>query len=240
MAKNTQVTVIEPSAQAPSNMLMNGDSFAQLQRVATMFAASQLVPGHLRGKVADCAIAVYLAHRLNEDPLVVMQNIVIISGKAGWLTQYMIARANRSGSFKGRINWRSKGIGDALVVTAYATLADTGEEVSADTSMVMAKAEGWTSNKKYQSMPEHMLKWRSATMLIRLYCPDVMLGMPVIEEIEVPVSRHAAEPPQDQLAEFEGKPALVEHQATPETVSPETGEVTPTKPDQLAAFEGAV
>jgi hypothetical protein len=33
-------------------------------------------------------------------------------------------------------------------------------------------------------MPEHMLRWRSASMLIDLYCPDVMLGLPTVEEIE--------------------------------------------------------
>jgi hypothetical protein len=169
---------------ATPNMLFDPDAFAHGQRVANLFASSQLVPQHLRGKVADCFIALHMAERLKEDPLIVMQNIVIVSGKAGWMTQYMIGRANRSGVFKGRINWRTTGAGDKLEVTAFATLADTGDEVSATTSMAMAKAEGWTSNKKYQSMPEHMLRWRSATMLIRLFCPEVMLGIPAADELE--------------------------------------------------------
>jgi hypothetical protein len=170
--------------QTPTNMLMNVDSFGQLQRVANMFANSSLVPAHLKGKVADCAIALYMAHRLNEDPLTVMQNIVIISGKASWLTQYMIGRANMSGVFKGRISWRSEGGKDALKVTAYAVLADTGEEVAVAVDMAMAKAEGWTKNPKYASMPEHMLRWRSAAMLVKLYCPEVMMGIPSSIEVE--------------------------------------------------------
>lgn len=169
---------------ATPNMLFDPEAFAHGQRVANLFANSQLVPAHLRGKVADCFIALHMAERLGEDPLIVMQNIVIVSGKAGWMTQYMIGRANRSGVFKGRINWRSEGAGDKLEVTAHATLADTGEEVTATVSMAMAKAEGWTSNKKYTSMPEHMLRWRSATMLIRLFCPEVMLGIPAADELE--------------------------------------------------------
>jgi hypothetical protein len=48
----------------------------------------------------------------------------------------------------------------------------------------MAKAEGWTRNAKYQTMPEHMLRWRSATMLIRLFAPEVMLGIPAADELE--------------------------------------------------------
>lgn len=159
-------------------------AFEHAQRVAKVFASSKLVPQHLQGNVADCLIALQIARRLNEEPLTVMQNIYIVSGRPGWFTAYMIARANRSGTFKGSITWKSEGQGDGLAVTATAVLAETGEAVSVTCDMRMAKAEGWTKNAKYTSMPEHMLRWRSAAMLIRLYCPEVMLGMPVLEEIE--------------------------------------------------------
>lgn len=165
-------------------MLFDPTRFEFAQRVANMFAHSKLIPQHLQGQVADCAIALHMAERLNEDPLVVMQNINIINGRAGWSAQYMIGRANRSGMLKGRICWRVDGVGDGLSVTAYAVLADTGEEISSTASMAMAKAEGWTRNSKYASMPEHMLRWRSATMMIRLYLPEVMLGIPTAEEVE--------------------------------------------------------
>ena len=158
--------------------------FEHAWRIAGVFSASQLVPAHLRGKREDCLIALHMAQRLDEDPLIIMQNIVVISGKPGWLTQYMIARANRSGIFRGRITWSAKGSGETLLVTAKATLADTGETVDASADMKMAKAEGWTKNPKYQSMAEHMLRYRSATMLIRLYCPEVMLGMQTSDELE--------------------------------------------------------
>jgi hypothetical protein len=80
--------------------------------------------------------------------------------------------------------WRSSGAGEKLAVTAHATLAVTGDAIEVTCDMAMAMAEGWTRNAKYKSMPEHMLRWRSAAMLIRLYAPEVMLGMPVIEELE--------------------------------------------------------
>lgn len=159
-------------------------AFEHAQRVAKVFASSKLVPTHLQGNVADCLIALQIARRLNEEPLTVMQNIYIVSGRPGWFTAYMIARANRSGIFKGSITWKSEGAGEALAVTATAVLADTGEAVGVTCDMRMAKAEGWTKNAKYTSMPEHMLRWRSGAMLIRLYCPEVMLGMPVLEELE--------------------------------------------------------
>lgn len=169
---------------ADADLLWNPAAFEHAQRVAKMFASSELVPPHLRGKVADVTIALLMAKRLHEDPLMVMQSIYVVSGRAGWGATYMIARAIRSGAFRGRLNWRIEGKGDALSVTCYATLADTGEVVEAAASMAMAAAEGWTKNPKYRSMPEQMLRYRSATMLVRLYAPDVMFGLPTADEAE--------------------------------------------------------
>lgn len=202
---------------APSTDIL-GDpaTFEHMQRVAKLFAAAELVPQHLRGKTADCFIALGLARRMNEDPIMVMQNIYFVSGKAGWSAQYMIARANKSGIFKGRISWRTKGEGDALEVTAFAVLADTGQEVSAMASFAMAQAEGWTKNPKYKTMPEHMLKWRSATMLVRLYAPDTMMGMQTAEEIE---DTHVLVPGPDGVYRAPQRPARAAFQPSPPTGS---------------------
>lgn len=167
-----------------NNMLTDSGRFEHTWRVAKVFAGSQLIPAHLRGKVEDVMIALHVAERLREDPLTVMQSIYIVSGRAGWSASYMVARINQSGLVKGRIRWTEEGSGENLVVTARAVLADTGEEVSAPVSMRMAIAEGWIRNAKYQSMPNHMLRWRAAAMLQRLYFPEVMLGMPTAEELE--------------------------------------------------------
>jgi hypothetical protein len=142
------------------------------------------VPPHFQGNVADCLIALQIARRLNEEPMTVCQQLYVINGKPGWSTAYMISRVNRSGIFKGPITWDETGTGDALTVTAKAILAESGEEIRVAADMRMATAEGWTKNPKYKSMGAHMLRWRSAAMLIRLYAPEVMLGMPVVEEIE--------------------------------------------------------
>jgi len=163
--------------------------FEHSQRVAKMFAASELVPPHLRGKMADCLIAYAIAKRTREEPLVVLQNIYFVSGRAGWSATYMIAKANRSGVFARRINWRVEGEGKNLRVTAFATLADSGEPVEATASMAMAEAEGWTKNPKYRTMPDQMLRYRSATMLIRLFAPEVMMGLPVADEIDYTQAR---------------------------------------------------
>ncbi len=240
-------------AMLGANMLFNGEAFAQGQRVANLFANSQLVPQHLRGKVADCFIALHIANRMGEDPLTVMQNIYIVSGKAGWSAQYMIARARTSGAFKGGITWDVAGEGDGLAVTAKAVLASSGEQVAIAASMKMAKAEGWTKNQKYMSMPELMLRYRSATLLIRLYAPEVMLGMQTIEEVEDvnaargPENAKDITPPRPTADQFRVEPdfevrevADSDEKAAGETTIVEDGTSEPEASFTLTGHDGQV
>lgn len=179
-----------------------------IYRLAEVMAGSQLIPPHLRGKIDDVFVALAMADQLGENPVVVMQNIYIVSGRAGWSASYMIARANRSGVFKGRISWRVTGKGPTLSVTALATLADTGEVVEMTADMEMARAEGWVKNSKYQSMPEVMLRYRSATLLIRMYAGDVMLGMHTDAELETMPVSEAVEVIQSPVTRPTGRAAL--------------------------------
>lgn len=173
-----------PGAVSPQN-----EQFALMQRKAQLFANSPLIPEALRAggpqqALANCYIGLTMAEAMGENPLTVLQNIHIVKGKAGFSAQFMIARANASGVFEGRINWRMSGAGDTLCAEAYAILKETGEEVSFPVDMAMAKAEGWTSNPKYRSVPHLMLRYRSATFLVRLYAPDVMFGYQTAEEVQ--------------------------------------------------------
>lgn len=163
--------------------------FALMQRQASLFASSPLIPQHLRQgtpqqAMANCYIAMTIADRMGEDRMTVMQNIHIVHGTAGFKAQYMIARANASGVFKDGIDWEIAGEGNALSVTAFATLAKTGRRVEITVDMAMAIAEGWSKNSKYKTMPEIMLRYRSATFLVRMYAPQVMLGYHTTDEVE--------------------------------------------------------
>lgn len=176
-------------ATRPASLLMDVEAFNHMQRVGKMLALSPLFPEHLRKGGIDVAIAngvlvMNMASRLQEDPLTVAQNIYFVGGKPGWSAIYMIGKANQHSVFRDTIDWEISGQGDTLSVTAFAVLASTGKRVSTVCDFAMAKAEGWTKNAKYQSMPEQMLRYRSATFLIRLYCPEVMMGLPTTTELE--------------------------------------------------------
>ena len=171
-------------ATIAGDMYSSPAMFEHMQRVAKSYAASDLVPQHIRSNLANVITTLGMARALNENPIIVMQNIYFVSGKAGWLATYLIAKINQSGILKGRLKWREEGAGATLKVTAYGIERETGEELAASADMKMAEAEGWTKNPKYKTMPAHMLRYRSATFFMRLYCPEQMLGLPAVDELE--------------------------------------------------------
>ena len=202
----------------------DAERFSLMQREAALFASSPLIPAHLRAggerqAMANCYLALKMAQTMGEDPMVVMQNIVIVHGTAGFKAQYMIARANASGVFKDCIDWEIEGAGQNLKVTAFATLKGTDRRVSVAVDMAMAKAEGWTKNSKYSTMPEVMLRYRSATFLVRFYAPQVMLGIHSADEME---DVGFAASPVDLAAQPITAAALLEQARTE---GPEDGEI---------------
>jgi len=225
-----------PAQSASMPLLMDPDAFEHMQRVGGMLALSPLFPEHLRKGSKETAIAngvlvMNMASRLNEDPLTVAQNIYFVGGKPGWSSSYMIGKANQHGVFKNPISWDLKGSGDNLSVTAFAELASTGKKVTATCDMAMAKAESWTKNPKYRSMPEQMLRYRSATFLIRLYCPEVMVGVPAQVEVELDMKDVT---PADALDKYQTRqPAepVAEAEVVPETEEEQQETAAETAPD---------
>jgi hypothetical protein len=175
--------------------LHDGAAFEHLWRVAKAFSMSGMVPGHFQGKPESCMVALMYAQQLGEHPMVMFQEVTVINGRPGTSARFAISRANKSGILASPITWTSKGQGDSLEVQAKATLAATGEEITAVVTMKEAIADGWTRNSKYKSIPEQMLRWRAATRLINLYMPEVLFGLGVKDEVEpVNVRTVSAEP----------------------------------------------
>lgn len=214
------------------------EKFALMQRQAKTFAMSMLVPQHLRQgppeqALANCYIALTLAEAMGEMPLIVMQNIHVINGKAGFASKYMIARANASGKFADDLDWDISGEGKSLAATCFATLAKSGKRVQMKVDMAMAEAEGWTKNAKYRTMPELMLRYRSASFLVNLYAPEVMLGYRTVEDIED--VNFATVPATSALT----ADMLIDQSKPAETIDAETGEIEAIDAEVVAAEPAA-
>jgi hypothetical protein len=187
MTETLPVSVAAPpaSGQNPESLFLDGNSFEHGQRVAKMLSMSDLVPAQFKNNIQNTMIALELANRTGSSPMAVMQNLYIVHGKPTWAAQFIIACLNSCGKFS-PLRFEMTGEGDDLACKAVAIDLATGETIEGPAvSIEMAKKEGWYQKpgSKWQSMPELMLRYRSATFFGRLYAPDILLGMSTSDEI---------------------------------------------------------
>ena len=166
-----------------SSVYKNENSFALNQRYAKSLCNSTLVPRHYQGQagLSNCLIALEMANRMNTSPLIVMQNLNIIQGKPAWSSQFIIAMIQTRFD---DLDYEMSGKGDSLSCQCSAVRKKDKKKVYGSVvSLEMAKAEGWTSNKKWRTMPDHMLRFRAATFFGRQHVADLLLGVQTEEEV---------------------------------------------------------
>lgn len=227
----TDSTALATTTQQASSLafLHDGAALDHKYRLAKAMSMSGMVPPHFAGKPEACLVAILYAEQLGEHPMLLFQEMSVINGRPNTSARFAISRANKSGLLKGPINWKSMGQGDALEVTASATLRETGEVITATVTMREATADGWTRNSKYNSIPEQMLRWRAATRLINLYMPEVLFGLGVREEAEVRPVTVREEPAGgcDVVADLNRQIAAAATSAPAPAPAPEAEIVTP-------------
>jgi len=160
-------------------------NFEHSQRLAKAICSSDLVPKQYHNNIANTLIAMDISNRIGASPLMVMQNLYIVHGKPSWSSTFLIAAINNSGKFKAPLRFEITGDGDNKGCIAW-TIDNTGEKLeSPKITMSMAKAEGWVdkAGSKWKTMPEVMMRYRSASFFSRLFCPEITMGMHTTEEI---------------------------------------------------------
>jgi hypothetical protein len=200
--------------------------------------------------ISNCIIAIDIADRMKANELMVMQNLSIIQGRPSWSSQWVIAMINGCGKFSS-LRFKVEDLGEKSVdyieygwegkqqveivkkikvhnfsCIAYATEKATGEVLeSAKVTIEMAVKEGWYTKKgsKWQTMPEVMLRYRSASFFGSIYAPELKMGLQTVEESEdmppvdlSPKYPNAIEPADTPIA----KPAITltpKSQPEPET-----------------------
>lgn len=162
-------------------------SFDLAQRMAKALTTSSLVPKEYKDNMGNALIALELSARVNASPLMVMQNLDIIHGRPSWRSQFIIAAINTCGRFS-PLRFRFEGTEgkDDWGCRACAIEIATGEELQGPlVTIKIAKDEGWYSRNgsKWQTLPELMLRYRSAAFFGRLYAPELLMGIQTSEEV---------------------------------------------------------
>ena len=176
--------------------LLDTNKFEHMWRVAQLFSRSDLVPQQYRGKAENCFIAAQMAVRLQVDPFMFMQNTYVVQGRPGMEAKLAIALINTSGLFTSPLEYEIQGedpMKDGYRVRAYATFRKTGTTIYGPwIDWKLVKAEGWDSKSgsKWKTMPAQMFIYRAAMFFGRAYCPERLMGMQTIEELDDVGSRY--------------------------------------------------
>ena len=209
----------------------------------------------------NCIVALNMAQRMGADPLMVMQNLYVIEGRPSWSSQFIIAAINSCGRFSPlrfemsepgkaeEVSYQVTFWKDGKKVTeqrktkvkhqtcrAWVVEKATGDRLDGPTvSIQMAIDEGWLTKNgsKWLTMPEIMLRYRAASLLGRLYAPELLMGLQTREEIEDFIQ---AEPDgmggytvdvNDLRNQEPEPPAVIDDEAEEgELVDTETGQIT--------------
>lgn len=229
--------------------------------------------------LSNCVVALNMAQRMNADPLMVMQNLYIVEGRPSWSSQWIIAAINGCGRFS-PLRFDLKNMGEKEIeytvsvwkngsrefqtkkvkvqnmeCVAWAIEKETGARIdSPKVSIEMAVKEGWyTKNgSKWQTMPEVMLRYRTASFFGKLYAPELLMGLQSAEEageifdaelvqdgsyavsVEALRTESAAPAQQTQTSE---QPETTDDAGS--SLGAETSDAGPTKDELLAAIRSA-
>lgn len=219
--------------------------------------------------IPNCVIAMNMASRMGADPLMVMQNLYIVEGRPSWSSQWIIAAINGCGRFSPlrfelkdngqqeveytvsewvdnqKQNRKVKTTIQNLSCVAWAVEKETGERITSPTvSVEMAVKEGWyqKNGSKWQTMPEVMLRYRTASFFGKLYAPELLMGLQTVEEMQDIVIDAQPDGRGGYSVDVESLKAgpAAEAQKAPDNVDTSTGEIidahatTATDPDDDA------
>ncbi len=218
------------------------DVFQQTMSMATALAKSAFVPKAFSNSPESCLVAIDVARRLGVPVLSLLPHLYVIDNKPAFSTQFMITLVNNSGLFE-RLEWET-GI-DGEITVNYCDYKDGQKQTWVETvpnhfaiaklrerrtgkvyigqrvDVAFAELNGWTSKpgSKWRTMPEAMCAYRSASILIKRTCPELIMGLDSVEDAANAVA--TVDYQQDVYVET-SRPALPALEAAPAVVPVET------------------
>ena len=194
--------------------------YEALQRMAKLLGYSSIVPDSYRAKnekdytsLGNCVIALDMALRMDANPLMVMQHLFIVHGRPAWSAQFLIATLNKCGRFSAlRYAFQGQEGKDDWGCRAVATELATGEKLEGPLiTIALAKKEGWygKNGSKWQTMPEMMLRYRAAAWFVRVYAPEIAMGLQTADEVRDTIDLESGEDGQFSVTTAEIKAEVV-------------------------------
>ena len=193
--ENPNDAALQPIQQpnAPALVFDTIEHFNNAQRMCQCLATAGMLPAHFRGQenLGNCMIALEIAQRGQLPVMEVFQNLITVQGRISWYATYLIGRVNNCGKYS-TLTWESEHENtENWRMRARSVELSTGEVLTGSwVSIQMARAEHWGA--KWNTMPEQMLRYRSAAFWVRAFCPNIAMGIKDQYEVEDIVAEEIA------------------------------------------------
>lgn len=179
--------------ESDNSHLFDTARFEQSQRVALAMASASLLPKHLDGNSSDpkirvmqaqanCLRIVNQAVRWGFDPFAIMDETYVVSGKLGYQGKLVAAVVNARAGLKKRLSYAfagKKGTDDFQV-----TVTGTFEDEDEPRSITLTVGQAKTNNDMWKKDPEQKLCYSGATKWARRWCPEIMLGVAIDDDLD--------------------------------------------------------
>lgn len=192
-----------------TNMIFDSQRFAALDGLATVMASGvSTIPHHLAGNKGDCFAVAMQAMQWGMNPFAVAQKTHIVSGTLGYEAQlvnsviYSMAPTKDRIKYEwygpwenviGKFEWREGKNGNRYQVPGWKTTDEAGcgvkvwatlkgEDEPRELSLLLSQATVRNST-LWASDPKQQLAYLAVKRWVRLYCPEVLLGVYTPDEL---------------------------------------------------------
>ena len=166
-----------------SNIMSDPDRLKSLYRLADYMAQSRLmVPSHLIGNANDCFAICIMALRLNLDPYSLAGQTYQIKGKLGFQGQLVNALAMNSKEIEGGFKYEFRDWDNNNGwVRCGARLR--GEDEITWSEWLNTKTVAIKNSPLWQSNPKQQSSYLVVRNFVRMYCPQVLMGVYTVDEL---------------------------------------------------------
>lgn len=157
--KTTEAKVNKPEI-IQKEQITPMQEFSDNYRIATQLAKSTIIPQTFMNKPENIVVALGLAEQMDIPPFTVMQNLSIIKGKVSWSGSFCKTLIEKTGKFKDlELNYiGTKGTDSYGCYLSAIRISDGKLIKGPEVTMKMARDEGWTTNKKWITLTDLMLR----------------------------------------------------------------------------------
>lgn len=212
--ENVNTTAVAEVEKAPAALnMLDAKQLNAVYKNASVLAGSQLLPQRYQGKIADVMLLMDMSARMGVSLFALAKGTYPVHGEISVTGQFCIQLINGSGKFT-PLDFVFVGEEGQNDYGCYAIATRRENNVVCKSTVItlqMAKDEGWIRNSKWKTMTSQMMMYRAASFFMRVYCPELTLGMYTQEELEDVYGADQPKPKQKTRITLDGvqKPDIV-------------------------------